>query len=102
MVETLWRVIAALDGYDVDDRRTYAKELSTRLRPLVADLEKAVRCEKSRSHAEGILSDIAPIMDVVNGAATKGDMDIFADDTLNRYWDLNTIFRESRFRGQEL
>jgi hypothetical protein len=102
LVETLWRVIAALDGYDADDRRDYAKALSGRLRPLVADLDQAVHREKSRSHAEDILFDIAPIMDVVNGATTKGEMDIFDDATLDRYWGLYTIFRESRFLGQQL
>jgi hypothetical protein len=102
LVETLWQIIAELENYDADDRRVYAKELAARLRPRVMVFDQAVSCDQSRSQANEVLSDVASIMEEVNGAATKGDMEIFHDNTLSRYWDLKTIFQESRYSGQEL
>jgi len=48
------------------------------------------------------LADLKGLMHEVNGAATKGELDVFSDDTLDRYWKLSTIFQESRFSGQGL
>lgn len=41
-------------------------------------------------------------MDEVNGAATKGDMALSEDSTLDLFWDLSTLFREARFCGESL
>ena len=76
--------------------------MADRLRPLVAEPESTVVSERSRPAAERVLADISELMHGVNGAATKGEMEIFADDTLDRYWDLSTLFQESRFSGQSL
>ena len=100
LVEVLRSVCAALDGYDADDRADYARRLARELHPLVDGFEHAVLVLKSRETAQGFLADIQPIMEVVNAAATKGDMGIFKDDVLNQYWDLQTIFRENRFFGE--
>jgi len=36
----------------------------------------------------------------VNGAAKKGEMDIFPEGLLNRFWQLSTIFQEQRYRDE--
>jgi len=101
LLGALRRAVRALEDYNVDDRATYAKDLAGQLRPLVAAFERAVTRDRSRSEAQAILCDIAPVMMEVSGAATKGDMPLFQDDTLSQYWDLYSIFREIR-HSQEL
>jgi hypothetical protein len=98
LVRALQAVIAALDRFD----RDYTRAMADKLRPLVAELHSAVVSEHSRPAAERVLADINELMHNVNGAATKGEMDIFADDTLDRYWRLSTLFQESRFSGESL
>ena len=102
LVRVLQAVVTALDRFERPAQRDYTCALADRLRPLVAELQSAVVSERSRPDAERVLADISELMHGVNGAATKGEMDIFADDTLDRYWHLSTLFQESRFAGQSL
>ena len=102
LVRVLQAVVAALDRFDRLGQRDYTTGLAKRLRPLLAEFQSAVIEERSRPAAEGALADIKEVMHEVNGAATKGEMDIFSDATLARFWDLSTLFQESRFSGQSL
>jgi hypothetical protein len=102
MIDVLGTVCVALDAYDADARKLYAKDLASRLRPLVKTFETAVMQERSREQAQEILTAIMPIMDEVNEATTKGEMALFKDETLKVFWDLSTIFCESRFSGESL
>ena len=98
LVRTMQSVVTSLARYGLD----YTGTLADRLRPLVAELQSAIITRRSRPDAERVLADMSELMHEVNGAATKGEMAIFPDDTLDRYWHLSTIFRESRFAGQTL
>ena len=102
LVRVLQAVVTALDQFDRPVRRDYTRAMADRLRPLVVEFQSAVVSERSRLLAERALADIKELMHDVNGAATIGDMDIFPSDTLNRYWNLSTLFQESRFSGQSL
>jgi len=102
LVRVLRAVIAALDRFDRLGQRDYTTGLAERLRPLLAEFQSAVIEERSRPAAERVLADIKEVMHEVNGAATKGEMDIFSDATLDRFWDLSTLFQESRLSGQSL
>ena len=102
LVRVLQAVVAALERFDRLGQRDYTAGLARRLRPLVAVFQSAVIVERSRPAAERALADLKELMHEVNGAATKGEIDIFPDDTLNRYWALSTLFQESRFSGQSL
>jgi flagellar biosynthesis/type III secretory pathway protein FliH len=102
LVRVLQAVVTALDCFNRPAQCDYTRSMADRLRPLVAELLSAVVSKRSRSDAESALADISELMRDVNEAATKGEMDIFADDTLDRYWHLSTLFRESRFSGQSL
>ena len=73
------------------------------LYPHIEAFAMAIDTEHSVSHARDILADIAPILEEVNGAATKGDMAIFPDFALlDRYWDLRTIFQETRYAHETI
>lgn len=98
LVCTLQSVVSDLDRYGLD----YTAKLAGRLRLLVAELQSAVITQHSRPEAERVLANISELMHEVNGAATKGEMAIFADDTLDKYWHLSTVFQESRFAEQTL
>ena len=102
LVAVLWRAIGALEGFRDPSRANYTVDLATRLRPLVAEFERAVVHEHSREAASAMLDDIKPLMHEVSGAATKGEMDIFTDDSLDRYYQFATIFQQSRYAGQTL
>ena len=102
LVEVLRSVVAALDRFKRSEQRHYTCSLADRLRPFVAQFESAVVAERNRAGAERVPADIIEVMREVNGAATKGEMDIFGGDMLDRYWDLSAIFRESKFSGDSL
>ncbi len=102
LVTVMWHVIEALDRFHHPYGSSYTVDLAARLRPLVAELDRAVLQSRSREEAAEALRDIKPVMHEVSGAATKGEMEIFKDDTLNRYYELETIFRESRYASQTL
>jgi hypothetical protein len=104
LVAVLQRVIEALERFRHPSGASYAADMAVRLRPLVADFEQAIQAH-SREAASATLDDIKPLMHNVSGAATKGDLAIFrsySDNTLDRYFQLATIFQESRYAGQPL
>ena len=98
LVAVLWRIIDALESF----RDQFTVDMATQLRPLVAEFERAVVHAHSREAASAMFDDIKPLMHEVSGAATKGEMDIFTDDTLDRYYQFATIFQESRYAAQTL
>ena len=105
LVLVLQRVIQALEAFKHPYGASYAYDMANRLRPLVTDFDRAVTIEKSRDQASNILSDIIPLMHNINGASTKGDLAIFpnySDRTLERFWDLKTIFQEGRYSNEAL
>jgi hypothetical protein len=103
LLEALKEVIDCLEAYDLDERREYTRKLASRLRPLVDRLDEANRTGLPRDRMGQLMVPINEIMHEVNGAATKGEMEIFSEqhggsgrqNPLNVYWDLYTIFRES-------
>jgi hypothetical protein len=104
LVAILQAVIEALERFRHPTGASYAADMAVRLRPLVANFEQAIQAH-SREAASAALDEIKPLLHDVNGAATKGDLAIFphySDDTLNRYWQLETIFQETRYAGQSL
>ena len=102
LVRVLQAVVAALDRFDRPGQCDYTTGLAERMRPLLAEFQSAVINERNRPAAERALADIKEVMHAVNGAATKGEMDIFSDATLDRFWDLSMLFQERRFLGQSL
>jgi len=101
LLVVLQRVIRALECFRHPSGYSYAADVAVRLRPLVAQFEQAIHAH-SRENAEAVLDDIKPLMHDVTGASTKGDLEIFSDDTLDRYIEFATIFQESRHAAHSL
>jgi hypothetical protein len=88
--------------------RVYNHELgplyAEKLEPMLADLQDALFVQCDRAETDRKLRGMSTIMHTINGAATKGEHNIFPDDSdlLNHYWDLQSIFAESEFDGQSV
>ncbi|MFP6860191.1 hypothetical protein [Pseudomonas sp.] len=97
LADTLKLIVDGLETYDLDSRREYTSKMAQTLKPLVEYFYYLVVVEKSKDCAKLQLDEIRELMHNVNGAATKGEIDFAPDDVLNRYWELSTIFQESRY-----
>lgn len=105
LLETLKQVVEALRRFEHPNGATYGADMAARLGSMVAELEQAIVEHRSREAAVVALDEIGPLMENVNGAATKGDLMIFPccdDQVLNSYWRLRTVFRESRYAAESL
>jgi alpha-glucuronidase len=97
----LSQVVIGLENYNKDSRGDYTKGLANGLKPLVTAYVEAV-ARRSKEEAKLQASLISEIMEEVNAAATKGEIDFIDSKYLDKYWDLATIFRESRYRSEGL
>jgi hypothetical protein len=70
--------------------------------PLVENLRSLIDGRADRSEILQAMAEITAVMYEVNGAATKGEMDIFPEGLLNRFWQLSTLFQEHRYRDERL
>ena len=105
LLATLKTVLEALRRFEHPNGVPYATEMLARLEPVVADFEHAIAEARDKDAAVVALDKLGPLMHNINGAATKGDLRIYPgydDQTLNTYWRLNTIFRESRYAAESL
>jgi hypothetical protein len=95
------QVLAGLLAYDLG-RNVYATELAKRLGPRVETYDHAVFVRPSRADAADAISALADCMATVSSASTKGEMDFGVSNAINKYWNLYTIFRESKYREESL
>lgn len=102
LAETLQAIVNGLESYDLDSRREYTLKMAHRLKPLVNSFRDLVVVEKSKNDAKLQLDEIRELMHNVNGAATKGEIDFVSGSVLNRYWELSTIFQESKYAQESL
>jgi len=102
LAKALEDTVSNLEKYDLENKSKYAQKAAQRLKPAVAALNKAIKDECSREKAHEIITDIEQLISNISGAATKGDMTFDNNNALNRYWELKTIFQESRYRGESL
>jgi len=105
LLGTLTEVTKALRRFEHPNGANYGVDMATRLEPMIADLEYAIVKNRSREEAAALIEEIHPLMENVNGAATKGDLMIFSDcnnQLLDCYWTRRSIFRESRYSNESL
>jgi len=105
LLATLKDVVEALRRFEHPHGATYGVDMAARLEPAIADFEYAIVEIRSKGAAVAALDEIGPLMENINGAATKGDLMIFAgydNQVLNAYWRLKTIFREDRYVADSL
>jgi len=103
LLETLESVVAGLTAFQGSPvQMEYTDHLGRRLVPLVEELRSLIEERVDRSEIMRTMAAIKEVMHEVNGAATKGEMDICAEGVLSRFWDLSTIFQEQRYRDERL
>jgi hypothetical protein len=103
LLEALQSVAAGLGAFRGSPvQKEYAEQLQRRLVPLVEDLRLLIDERADYSEVLRAMAEIKSVMYEVNGAATKGEMNIVPDGLLNRFWQLLTIFQEQRYRDERL
>lgn len=102
LADALQTIVESLENYDLDSRREYTSKMAQQLKPLVNSFRNLVVVEKSKNDAKLQLDEIKEIMHNVNGAATKGEIDFVSGSVLNRYWELSTIFQESKYTNENM
>jgi hypothetical protein len=102
LVLVLNKIVNGLESYYKDSGQAYTSKMAARLKPLVSSFENFLTVEKSKKVAKLQLDEIKELMHNVNGAATKGELDFVSGDVLSRYWELSTIFQETRFSHETL
>lgn len=104
LLEILNHIVDCLDRYAFQNKNRYIYRLADEIRGPASAYHKAISVEKSRELAQQLLSKLTEPMEKVDGAATKGEMAIFSenDNSLNEYWRLYTIFRETSYKDQLL
>ncbi len=101
LLETLQAVAARLGAFRGSPvQKEYTDHLQRRLVPLVEDLRLMIEERTDRPEILRAMAEIKEVMSEVNGAATKGEMAIFPEGLLNRFWQLSTIFQEQRYRDE--
>jgi hypothetical protein len=101
LLETLQSVAARLGAFRGSPaKREYTDHLQRRLVPLVEDLRSLIDGRADRAEILRAMAEITAVMHEVNGAATKGEMNLFPEGLLNQFWQLSTIFQEQRYRDE--
>lgn len=100
--EVLNEVLRGLREYEADARSSYTQAAARQLEPLVKAFDEAVLLRQSREGAAEVLAALRIEMHSLNAAKTKGEINFVSDTIINRYWELQSIFQESRYRGQSL
>ena len=97
-------IAESLKQYRGKQGSAYIAEMHSRLAPLAQAFRQAVYEDRDREIAQNILGDIQPLMHGIAGATTKGEIPVFGykDKNLDLYFNLHSIFRESRFRNSTL
>jgi hypothetical protein len=80
----------------------YVSELAARLAPVIARYDHAVFERRSREEASEALTEMAESMSDLSAAATRLELRGFGRRSLDSYWRLCTIFRESKYRDEIL
>jgi len=102
LAEALEDTVSNLEAYGLETKSEYAQYAAQQLKPEVALFIEAINIDRSREKAHEIITDIGLLMSNISGAATIGGMEFDSNNALNRYWQLKTIFQESRYRGESL
>ncbi len=101
LADILGQIHHGLLTFDQDERADYTRTKGAELAPFIKAFRDALNT-RSRESAQDVLENMAPLLDEINGAATKGEIKFVAGKVLEQYWELRTIFREARYRGQPL
>ena len=100
----LQAIVSCSENYADKHENKYISGYVSFLKPLVAQYAKAIKIKKSKDLAQLVLTEIAPQIERISAASSKGEMDIFenTNTALEDYWELYTIFRESKYNNEIL
>ena len=85
-----------------DGARKHLERWIAQLTPASRALQAIVTSHGSRVEAQEILNDIGPTIEKICGASKGTDLHDTFDGALNAYLELETIFRETRYRDELL
>jgi hypothetical protein len=97
-------IVNSLKRYSGNQGRQYIHDIHSQLAPKADAFQDAIGRLCDREVATQILSEIQPLMSSLAAATTKGEIPVFGykDKHLDLYYQLHTIFRESRYRNSTL
>ena len=101
---SLQAIVSCSENYAIKNQDKYIAGYASSIKSLVSQYESAINISKSKETAKLILSELAPKVEAISMASTKGEMKIFdkTNTALNEYWELYTIFRESKYINENL
>lgn len=104
LLESMQLISRRCDSYATQKNDPYVRHLCDELRPGLDAYQKAIETDRSREIAQDALKGITEVVEKISALSTKGELAIFpsGDESLNNYWRLYTIFRELRYRNQNL
>ena len=104
LLKALREIIRRTEAFAYKNKIKFLYEDARKLTPLVNQYESAIKASKSKELAKLSLSEMAPIVNSISMASSKGEMDIFdeSNTALENYHELYTIFRESRYSNDSL
>ncbi len=80
-----------------------AREWSADLRPLVAEFNSIVESHGNRVQAAELLYDVKVVMVEIGAVQWRGERrQILRESSNSTFWDLHTVFRETRYSDQDL
>ena len=104
LLASLISIVAGAEAYSEKHKNNYIGGLTKAIKPLVDEYTIAIKERKSKEEAKEALSQMSEFIHELNGASTKGEMDIFPESnkSLNEYWRLHTIFKELKYKEHQL
>lgn len=99
----LHEIAKCLDNHDgTDFQKEYGARLACGLRRQAAVYDRAIFEARCRETAADVLSGINEGVHHIGACASKGEMNFDFGMAMRDYQQLHTIFREPRYRGEEL
>ena len=98
----LSRVLNEIVRIAQNENAEYVAKLAASIAPVVEPYDHAVFDLHSREQASEALTEMAESMSDLSAAAATGEIPGFQGNSLNSYWRLYTIFRESKYRDEAL
>jgi len=97
-------IVSCSEKYADKHKNKYISGYASSLKPLVAQYAQAIKINKSKDLSSLVLTEIAPLIERISAASSKGEMNIFenTNTSLEDYWELYTIFRESKYINENL
>jgi hypothetical protein len=103
LVLILAQIVSRIDDYRELHKEYYsARDWLQQLKPLVHELSQTVAGHGPRNRAADLMTRIDPIIRDISAVVIRGELEIVPHHLLDAYYEVHTVFRETRFLGQQL